>query len=111
MNSPVANSSIKERSGYWKERTIEERQTKYEAHSNPIDRFIEEFRQLILKDKDLEIHCTHNLGRFSIAIRILIIEYVNKNSKNEKLKQYAKELLELPKIEGYDNRMRKAGEL
>ncbi len=72
---------------------------------------IEEFKQLILKDKDIEIHCTHNLGRFSTAIRILIIDYVNKNSKNEKLKQYAKELLELSNIKGYDARMRKAYEL
>jgi hypothetical protein len=72
---------------------------------------IEEFKQLILKDKDLEIHCTHNLGRFSTAIRLLIIDYVNKNSKNEKLKQYAKELLELPYIKGYDNRVRKTNEL
>ncbi|MFH1585961.1 MAG: hypothetical protein ABIB79_04290 [archaeon] len=72
---------------------------------------IEEFKQLILKDKDLEIHCTHNLGRFSTAIRLLIIEYVSKKSKDEKLKQYAKELLDLSNIKGYDNRMRKAGEL
>jgi len=72
---------------------------------------IEEFKQLILKDKDLEIHCTHNLGRFSTSIRLLIIDYVNKNSKNEKLKQYAKELLELPYIQNYDDRMRKTSEL
>ncbi|MDP2925825.1 MAG: hypothetical protein Q8N99_05630, partial [Nanoarchaeota archaeon] len=32
-----------ERGGYWKEGTIEDRQTKYESHSNPIDKFIEEF--------------------------------------------------------------------
>lgn len=72
---------------------------------------IEEFKQLILKDKDIEIHCTHNLGRFSTSIRLLIIDYVNKKSKNEKLKQYAKELLELPTIKGYDERMRKTGVL
>ena len=53
---------------------------------------IEEFKQLILKDRDIEIHCTHNLGRFSTSIRLLIIDYVIKKSKNEKLKQYAKEL-------------------
>jgi len=72
---------------------------------------IEEFKQLILKDKDIEIHCTHNLGRFSTSIRLLIIEYVTKKSKNEKLKQYAKELLELPTIKGYDNKTRKTNEL
>ncbi|MEK6833513.1 MAG: hypothetical protein AABY32_05700 [Nanoarchaeota archaeon] len=72
---------------------------------------IEEFKQLILKDKDIEIHCTHNLGRFSTSIRLLIIEYVTKKSKNEKLKQYVKELLELPTIKGYDNKIRKTNEL
>jgi len=72
---------------------------------------IEEFKRLILKDKDIEIHCTHNLGRFSTAIRILIIDYVNRKSKNEKLKQYTKELLELSTIKSYDARMIKANKL
>lgn len=40
---PRLIKEVKERGGYWKEGTIEERQTKYEAHSNPIDKFIEEF--------------------------------------------------------------------
>lgn len=49
---------------------------------------MDEFKRLILEDKEIESYCTHNLGRFSAALRLLIIQYVKDKTTNPKVKDY-----------------------
>ena len=55
---------------------------------------MEEFKKLILTDESLKKYSTHNNQRFSLTMRLFVMNYVLKHSQSQELKDYVTKLKE-----------------
>ena len=59
---------------------------------------MEEFKRLILSDESLKKYLTHQNQRFSLTMRLFIMNYVLKHSQSQELKDYVTKLTEAWKL-------------
>lgn len=59
---------------------------------------MEEFKRLILNDESLKKYLTHQNQRFSLTMRLFIMNYVLKHSQSQELKDYVTKLTEAWKL-------------
>ncbi|HJX50233.1 MAG TPA: hypothetical protein VJ438_02110 [Candidatus Nanoarchaeia archaeon] len=55
---------------------------------------MEEFKRLILNDENLKKYSTHQNQRFSLTMRLFVMNYVLKHSTSQELKDYVTKLKE-----------------
>ncbi len=55
---------------------------------------MEEFKRLILSDESLKKYSTHQNQRFSLTMRLFVMNYVLKHSTSQELKEYVTKLKE-----------------